>query len=89
MTDERASFGLSRAICEKSVSSRIVDIGSPKERPIHEVKPWTLLLCITSMVKQTKWRVDGYARVISENEKYSDLDGMLVIFPTNFVRNRD
>lgn len=34
--------------------------------------------------KLTKWRLNGYARVISENEKIGDLDWTSEITPTKF-----
>lgn len=39
--------------------------------------------------KQTKWHVDGKARVISENEESGDLDRISEIMPTKFERNLD
>ena len=36
--------------------------------------------------KRTKWRLDGYAWVISKIEENSDLDEMLEMMPTKFER---
>ena len=38
--------------------------------------------------KRTKWRLDGYAWVISKIEKIGDLDEMLEMVPTKFERKR-
>ena len=38
--------------------------------------------------KRTKWRLDGYAWVISKIEKVGDLDEMLEMMPTKFERKR-
>ena len=38
--------------------------------------------------KRTKWRLDVYAWVISENEKVGNLDWISEITPTKFERNR-
>ena len=38
--------------------------------------------------KRTKWRLDGYAWVISKIEECSDLDNMLEIMPMKFERKR-
>ena len=38
--------------------------------------------------KRTKWRLDGYAWVISKIEECSDLDEMLETMPMKFERKR-
>ena len=38
--------------------------------------------------KRTKWRLDGYAWVISRIEECSDLDEMLETMPMKFERKR-